>query len=215
MMSILTLILNIWFLLGFAAAVSHGPAKSNHSDTENSIERAEPDSGANQDLSHGIQVFGAPTDNNRKPSRYQKRIKNKIEELGKVGVEPKIAKQVYMKHLSNSLRTWRENNPERAKQVNDRYFSKNKESINAKRRLQYHEKKMANPDHFKTRHKRQKELGLNTYHGRYEARLRNNFKKGMSETEAKKAAQTYIDEHISKVRLRLKLRRQRMEKTKQ
>jgi len=147
-------------------------------------------------------------------TKYKKQMKKKIENLEKLGVQPKIAKEIYLKHLSNQMLRWREKNPEKAKKIGKTYSIKHREDINNRKRIRYKDKWSKDSIFVENRKKEQKEQGKNTIEGRFQAKIRNNIKQGLSESEAKEEAQKYMNDMKEKTRLRAQKRRQNIKNAK-
>ncbi|PWN37614.1 uncharacterized protein FA14DRAFT_176903 [Meira miltonrushii] len=142
----------------------------------------------------------------KRPNNYQKRKDSKIAKLEKLGVETNVAKTMVMKYLSGYHSKWTKKNKEKELTVKRESYHRRyniiKDKANERRKERYHERKATEPNFLQSRRK--------TTQDRFEATVRSNLKKGMTQTQAKEEAGKYIDTY--RMKSRQSLRQRRLEK---
>ncbi|PWN37613.1 uncharacterized protein FA14DRAFT_152978 [Meira miltonrushii] len=149
------------------------------------------------DQDHSIALVGGEeSSKKRRLTEYQRRKQNKVAKLEKVGVDENVAKIVVNQNFSRIHRKWMKENKEKGKKLNrESYYRRYniiKDKLNERRKERYRERKATEPNFAESRRM--------TKQDRYEANIRANLKKGMTQTEATEKANIYMETYRMKCR---------------
>lgn len=143
-----------------------------------------------------------------KTTKYAQKKRNKIAELVKEGVHPEEAERRFLDKQSSYQRHWTGKNIEKSRSYNRKSWSKStpeqKEKRRDYKRKLYHVRKAVDEAFFDGQVKKAQKPRVQTYEHQHENRIKVNMNKGMSQADAKEAADTYIENVKMKNRLRAK-----------